>query len=381
MNEVERRLEELGLPELMRFKSGARVTSVRDWELRRKELISELCEKEYGMPLKVPEKIALSNIKKNEKIAAGKASLYSYNINIHTDNGDAVFPVELIVPKKRYIAPAGGGDKYPVFVYLSFGAEKRVDYYPREMIISAGFACAEIDYNSVTLDKIEFESGISAFYSASLEERAAHDAGKLMMWAFAASRTADSINMIANGAILTINEPLDVENMAVIGHSRLGKAALVSGMLDTRFKYVIANDSGCSGDAISRGKRGETPEKIYKVFPHWFCPEYEKCGSDPFAADFDQHFLVASIAPRYLLVNTAAEDIWADPDAQYLSCAVASEVWELYGMNGLIADGKMPKAGSALLDGNIGYTQRSGIHFLGNEDWKQGMSFICKHMK
>ena len=77
-----------------------------------------------------------------------------------------------------------------------------------------------------------------------------------------------------------------------------------------------------------------------------------------------------------LLVGSAEEDIWADPDAEYLSCRAASEAWERLGLPGLIAPDRLPKAGDAFRQGSIGYHLRSGAHYFSREDWNRYMDFL-----
>ncbi len=90
---------------------------------------------------------------------------------------------------------------------------------------------------------------------------------------------------------------------------------------------------------------------------------------------YDQSFLLALIAPRYLLVNSATEDRGADPEAEFLTTKHASVAWELLGEKGLVTD-KMPVAGELLLDGNVGYFLREGRHYLSREDWNSAMRFL-----
>jgi len=169
---------------------------------------------------------------------------------------------------------------------------------------------------------------------------------------------------------------VDPRHVAVIGHSRLGKTALVAGMLDERFACVISNDSGCSGAAVTRGKPGEHIADITRNFPFWFCEHYQAYANNEQALPFEQDWLLAAIAPRLLLVGSAIEDEWAGPSHEYLGCVSASRAWEGLNQPGFVHPDRLPQVGDVLHEGAIGYHLRAGKHYLSREDWNRYMDFL-----
>lgn len=171
---------------------------------------------------------------------------------------------------------------------------------------------------------------------------------------------------------------IDHDRIGVVGHSRLGKTALLAGALDERFFCAFSNDSGCSGAALARGTKGETVGKIYQNFPYWFCEKYGTYAEQEDTMPFDQHFLLAAIAPRRVYVASASQDCWADPENEYLSCIAAGEYYRNMGLKGFIRPDRDPVPGDCFGEGEIGYHLRAGTHYLSREDWGHFMEYMRK---
>ena len=165
---------------------------------------------------------------------------------------------------------------------------------------------------------------------------------------------------------------------AVVGHSRLGKTALWCAAQDERFSLAVAVQSGCGGAAISRGKVGEQLSGMTKTFPDWFCEGFQAYA--PRLADypFDQHDLIAAIAPRRVYVCSASEDEWADPNSEFLACAAASPAFGPDG-EGLVSEDRLPRIGDVFHSGRIGFHLRAGSHAFVAEDWDRIMDYRDRH--
>lgn len=328
------------------------------WQSHRTTTLRLFAEHVYGVTPTPPTFVNVSTAKDEEKLG-GKALERALQISFAAPLGEAAFSTHLLLPRTDMPAP--------VIVYLSFSPYMKDSTLPLEEIIDNGWGIAHINYNDITRDVDDgFSSGIAPLYGREGE----HAWGKIGMWAFGASRMLDAL----------LTQPgVDSRRIYVLGHSRLGKAALWCAAQDERFAGAAVNNSGCAGVAITRGKAGERVADITRSFPYWFCGTYRQYAGREEAMPFDQHMLVALMAPRPLCVCDASLDTWADPVSEYRALQCASEAYALHGVDGLVGTQVLPHAGMALSAGRMGYRLREGTHFLSREDWSFYLKFFTQH--
>lgn len=325
---------------------GKKINTLADWKIYREKLKDLFLKEEYGF---FPEKIVPSIKTEIDYVDfAGKAVWEKIYFTFEKNGKSHTVITHLILPK--------GATNVPVFLSLNFQREVPNKYLPAEEIIDTGFGIFAFCYEEVTSDNGDFTNGLCALF----EKDGKCQFGKISIWAYFASICMD---------YLLTRKEVDGDNVAIIGHSRLGKTALLCSALDERFKLTCVNNSGCCGVALSRGKtkENETIEKITEVFPFWFTEGFKKYASNEEALPFDQHMLVSLVAPRHMVVGGAKEDVWADNEGQHLSCALAVKAWELY------------EKGSA--NKRLYYYERLGTHFLSRTDWIIYMESFKEIMK
>lgn len=239
--------------------------------------------------------------------------------------------------------------------------------WPFDEIISQGIGIATLYYGDIVADSpSEFQN----FIKTQRPGETVGDYSAIGVWAGGLSAIAD---------YLDTRKDVDHKNMAVFGHSRLGKTALWAGANDLRFRYIISNDSGEGGAALTRRNYGETLSSITTDFPHWFSAKYSHYADDVNALPVDQHMLIALLAPRPVYVASAKDDQWADPKGEFLSVVGAKDIYRLY-TNDIFLPDLQPEPGKPL-HSRLSYHYREGIHEVYHFDWKQYLEVGKEYLK
>ncbi|MBQ4199830.1 MAG: family 78 glycoside hydrolase catalytic domain, partial [Kiritimatiellae bacterium] len=363
------------VPELMRTFAGAETKTLAEWEkVRAPELLARFEKEVYGRrPAAANERDRVSfEVYDIRDAMGGMAVRKLVRVTYKGPNGTFTFPFTAYIPKKTVPVPA--------FIFAAniprsaVGTKQEIssDFWPVEEIVARGYATAAFRFDTVAADRkgAGFSQGV--FPSVQPEnERDAESWATLSAWAWADSRLLDWME----------TEPLiDAGRVGVVGHSRGGKTAILAGVTDKRFAMICSNDSGCSGAKLNHMDLpgSESIAVITKAFPYWFCGNYRKYAGKDREMDFDQHELLALLAPRLLCVASATEDHWAGPAGEWRAAKLASPAWELYGKKGLAADA-MPEPDAPQQEGCVSYHLRTGKHFLSPYDWKCYMDFADRH--
>jgi hypothetical protein len=357
------------MPDPLKFNDGSSVENLKDWEKRRGEILEIIRKECFGRnPVEKPKDLSFVVFDKDDKALGGKAVRKAINISFSGPGGKLSFRVNIYIPKSD--------KKVGAFLLMCHRTPKMIDldketdnaFWPVERIVARGYAAVAFNANQVDEDKYdEFKGGVHKIFD---KERKGDSWGTIAAWAWACSRVLDYLE----------TDPLiDAKRVAVLGHSRGGKTGLWAGATDERFAMTISNNSGCSGAAIARRKKGESVKKIIR-FKHWFCTNYWKYADNEEKLPFDSHMLIALSAPRLVYVASASKDSWADPEGEFEGTVLASKVYEKLGIPGLGTD-KFPALNGAIHTGKVGYHLRDGKHALNEFDWDQFMNFADKHMK
>jgi hypothetical protein len=390
------------LPDPLVMFNGDKVTTKEQWLTKRRPELRELFQHYMYGKMPIPRTPAAGPpgsrvLHEDKKAFGGKATLREIALAPHDEAPR--FHVLLVMPNERK-------GPVPCFVGLNFcgnhalvndpkvriptvwmypgpgvkdnkateeGRGKQAEVWALEQSIDRGYAVATFYNGEIDPDQKDKREGLRPwFVPVKIDEAAGCAPGTIMAWAWGIHRVVEYVEMFPR--------EIDPKRIAVVGHSRLGKTALVAAAFDDRIALVIPHQAGCGGSAPSRTKnpKAETVKRINTSFPHWFDDNFKKFNDDVERLPFDQHCLVALVAPRPVLLTNAVEDQWANPEGQFEMLKAAEPVYRLLGAGGLDAK-TMPEPGK-LIDSTLGYYIREGKHSMTREDWKVFLDFADKQL-
>ena len=374
-NYDESKVPEYTLPDVLKTTTNIEVSRKMTWKKARRPEILKLFEDNiYGQMPKSYNNIKYSVINENATAMNGKARLKEIVIEVFNNNKSVKINLVLFVPNNAR-KPA------PAFLLINIGSSRGLesmdptrvtknDFWPAEMLIDSGYAVATFDGNDLAPDnKTTFANGALQLYP----EQITADNGMRAVgaWGWGASRVMDYFEKDVD---------IDAKKVALVGHSRGGKASLWAAAQDQRFALCISNCSGNSGAALARRQFGERITIINTFFPHWFTTNYKKYNDHEDMLPVDQHMLIALIAPRPVYVTNASKDLWADPKGTFLSLKNAERVFALYGIRSNLP-ANPPGINEPIIQSPLAYHNREGEHDLTAYDWNNFIKFANYHYK
>ena len=340
----------VALPDPLIDNAGLKVTSADEWALRRREMLPILEHYAIGRMPPPP-----GNVTGHETDAQvlfdGKVTYRQVRLTFG--------PQQKLILDLVILIPKSPDARLPTIVLPSSKpipvAGEQADEWARqfESPLSRGYAVVTFFYQQCAADQPDARQ--TGFFPAYPD----YDWGTLAAWAWGMSRCVDFLE----------TQPFaDSTKFIALGHSRLGKAALIAGALDERFALTAPAGSGCGGTGAFRfngkGRGGkEGLEDAVKRFPQWFVPRLAEFSGHVEKLPFDQHWLLALVAPRLLIAADGLDDPYANGNALAQSWLAAKPTYQLLGV---------PE--------HLGIHFRPGKHLLAPEDWLALLDFSEIHL-
>jgi hypothetical protein len=376
------KVPEYHLPPILVTAEGKKVTTADKWfNNRRPQILSLFSNIMYGATPnpEIPVDVKYEVVEVDKKFMNGKATRKDIDIIFRNERGEIKKRILVFVPNKAkkpvpaFMKHSFDNTKGNGFDAHSSQEGKLRNRWPLGDFFDRGYAFVAVYQGDlVGHNEVDFNRGIhKLFYKSDQSFPKAHEWGVLSTVAWGAMRAMD---------YLETDKDIDATRVAVMGHSKMGKAALWTGAQDQRFAVTISAQSGAGGAALWRRKSGETIEKMVTRFPYWLSRNMWKFSNQEDDLPIDQHMLLALIAPRAVYVHSGTGDTWADGRGEYLSAYHASEVYRLLGKKGLTSE-ESPPVDTAIIESDVGYHIRSGGHSIQPYDWERFLDFADYHLK
>ncbi|HEV2619997.1 MAG TPA: acetylxylan esterase [Acidobacteriaceae bacterium] len=355
------------LPNPLRLDSGKPVTSAKEWQTKRRPELVELFDREYlgRVPANAPA-IRWEVVSTTPGSDGGVSTITKHLVG-HADN--SAYPAITVNIEVSLTLPATAPRPTPVVVEISWPPNPNArppaaGELPtwQQQVLAKGWGYANFYASTLQADNAAgLQQGIIGLANHG-QPRKLDDWGTLRAWAWGSSRLMDYFET---------DHDVDARHVAIEGHSRYGKTALVAMAYEPRFAVAYVSSSGAAGASLARRHFGEQLENIADTREYyWMDGNYIRYAElsprlvTPADLPIDTHELIALCAPRPVFLGagtTIGGDGWADSNGTFLATVAASPVYELLGRKGLVIDA-FPAPDVALITGDLGFRQQHGGH-------------------
>jgi hypothetical protein len=81
-----------------------------------------------------------------------------------------------------------------------------------------------------------------------------------------------------------------------------------------------------------------------------------------------------------VFITGGTQDLWADPQGEFLAAVAAGPVYRLLGKKDLGTD-TLPAFDTPLVSGELGFLYHTGSHAILPGDWKAFLEFAARHLR
>jgi len=372
------------LPNPLILKGGKRVTTLKMWWTQRRPQIMEDFDREiYGrVPQNVPN-VHWETTSTDRETKAGGAVVTKHLVG-HLDN--SVYPSVTVDMQLTLTTPANATGPVPVIMEFGFvwpAGARRPNPPPvppgptwQEQVLAKGWGYAVLLATSIQPDNgAGLTAGIIGLANRG-EPRKLDGWGALRAWAWGASRALDYFET---------DKAVNAKQVGIEGHSRYGKAALVTMAYDQRFAIAYISSSGEGGAKLHRRNWGELVENVAGTSEyHWMAGNFLRYAGPLTWNDLpvDSHELVALCAPRPVFISAGSAehgDGWVDAKGMFLAAAGAGPVYTLLGKKDM-GTTEFPPIETTLIDGEVAFRQHNGGHTPA-PNWPTFLTFASRYLK
>jgi len=345
------------LPDPFMFDDGFRRPGFNDWERRRNEIMAAVEKYETGTvpdchdctitASYVPPAAGSSNGTLTVNVTRnGKTLTLTSGVYIPQGMGNGPFPA--LIPME--IASFGFGS----FGTFNFPPPTPPDYGSLPASVFTGLPIATIGYVSTQVAQYQFFSPADhtgdPFYQLYPEYcegicSGTSNQGEYAAWSWGVNRLIDGMEIATHQQVNPL--PIDMKHLGVTGCSFAGKMALYAGVFDERIALTIAQENGGGGAPAWRVSHDieaqGTVEDVDDTNYDWFSQQLQQfAGDNVYKLPFDQHELMALIAPRALLETGNASQYWLSNGSNYVSARATQRIYNALGIGdrfGFFIDG------------------------------------------